>query len=310
MDFIDYSEGIIPKSISSIFQYIVQNPSLYTVYCSFIQIYNENLYDLLQDRRVENPLNIREDKIAGIFVEGLTEYVVESAQDCYLLLKRGELSRITRSTYANIASSRSHSIFQLLIETNEVDSKGMLRRAKLNLCDLAGSEKINKDENMGKQHLNELKTINLSLTTLGQVISSLAKGKKSMHVPYRNSKITRLLSDSIGGRTKTCLIATVSPAESCMDETISTMKFADRARQVMVRAQANEINAQDDALVKRLQREVQHLRDILNVKRKGGQSDLVKQLVQLKEENQKLRDGNIENEEINKLKEENQKIKM
>lgn len=105
----------------------------HTLYCSFIQIYNEKLYDLLQDPDIEHPLVIREDKNAGIFVEGLTEYVVEKDRDCFILLKRGERNRVTRSTYMNASSSRSHSIFQLHIESNKANSKGMFIRAKLNL---------------------------------------------------------------------------------------------------------------------------------------------------------------------------------
>ena len=140
-----------------------------------MQIYNEKLYDLLQDNKNVNPLSIREDKFSGIYVEGLSEYVVTNARDWFALLKRGEKNRVTRQTKININSSRSHSIFQLLVETDTVDKRGMLKRAKLNLWDLAGSEKINKDEEMNAKHLLELKTINLSLTTLGKTISALCK---------------------------------------------------------------------------------------------------------------------------------------
>lgn len=174
--------GVIPRAIQLIFDRISNeqerfgDSNKYTVYCSFLQIYNENLYDLLQDGRLKNSLKIREDTISGIYVEGLAEFVVSSAKDCYALMKRGERNRITKATKANIHSSRSHSIFQLCVETDQVDKRGMLKRAKLNLCDLAGSEKIiNKEENITKAHFNELRTINLSLTTLGKVISALSK---------------------------------------------------------------------------------------------------------------------------------------
>jgi len=141
-----------------------------TTYCSFLQIYNEKLYDLLQDTYTRHPLQIREDKLTGIFVEGLSEYIVQSEEDCLVLLTRGEKNRIKRATKMNIKSSRSHSLFQLLIETDQIDIKGMLKRSKLNLGDLAGSEKINKDEEMQAKHMLELRNINLSLTTLGKVI--------------------------------------------------------------------------------------------------------------------------------------------
>jgi len=144
----------------------------------------------------------------------------------------------------------------------------MLWWAKLNLCDLAGSEKINKEEEMTSNHLMELKTINLSLTTLGKVISGLSKSNKKMSskykgigtkkdfIPYWDSKLTWLLQDSLGGNTNTCLIATVSPINECAEETISTLKFADWAKQVLVKVWVNEVNASDDALVQKLQKEV------------------------------------------------------
>jgi len=139
-DFFDQTEylGIIPRSIDDTFNGIdrlqqTEPDNKFTVFCSFLQIYNEKLYDLLQDTKNKNPLLIREDKFSGIYVEGLTEYVVNNAKDCFALLKRGEKNRITRKTSVNISSSRSHSIFQLLVETDTVDKRGMLKRAKLNL---------------------------------------------------------------------------------------------------------------------------------------------------------------------------------
>jgi len=112
----------------------------------------------------------------GIYVEGLSEYVVQNEYDCLKLLKRGERNRITRQTKMNIQSSRSHTIFQFLLESDKIDQKGMIKRSKLNLGDLAGSEKIDKDEEMKSRHLLELRNINQSLTTLGKVIMTLAKG--------------------------------------------------------------------------------------------------------------------------------------
>ena len=171
-------QGVIPRAIEQIFKE-GSGADHSTVVCSFLQIYNERIYDLLQDT-ITNPLNIREDKLSGLYVEGLTEYIVTNTADCFMLLKRGERNRMTRHTKSNISSSRSHSIFQLIVETDEVDKRGMLRRAKLNLCDLAGSEKLDKREEVGKAHFSELRNINLSLTTLGKVISCLAKGSSAM----------------------------------------------------------------------------------------------------------------------------------
>jgi hypothetical protein len=186
----------------------------------------------------------------------------------------------------------------------------MLFRGKLNLCDLAGSEKIHKDENMGQQHLLELKTINLSLSSLGKVISALAQGKKSDHISYRDSKITRLLQDSLGGNTKTTLIATINSMSDFAAETISTLKFADRAKQIMVKVSANQVNAADDALVLKLQREVQHLKEILNLNRKGGVLDVHQQLLSLKEENHRLQGLAGRVEAVEKLKHENKTLRL
>jgi hypothetical protein len=308
----------------------------YTVYCSFLQIYNENLYDLLQDEKLKNSLKIREDSISGIYVEGLAEFVVNNARDCYALMKRGERNRITKATRANIQSSRSHSIFQLWVETDQVDKRGMLKRAKLNLCDLAGSEKIiNKEESITKAHFMELKTINLSLTTLGKVIAALSRGlpnkktpmnkesaKISIYsrkfraksigtwIPYRESKLTRLLQDSLGGNTRTCLIAAVSPIDNHSDETISTLKFADRAKQVMVKIKANELDATDDALVQKLHEEVVHLRQVLNLRKKGKIEEVQHQLIKLQKENNRLKKIASNVEEVERLKLENKIMRL
>jgi hypothetical protein len=138
------------------------------------------------------------------------------------------MKRVTRSTYANAQSSRSHTIFSIMIETTEGN---FTRKAKLNLCDLAGSEKINKDEVINQKHMTELKTINLSLTTLGKIISFLAKTKKKVpHIPFRDSKLTRILQNSLGGNCNTVILGTISPGMRDIDESLSTLKFADRAK--------------------------------------------------------------------------------
>ena len=155
---------------------------------------------------------------------------------------------------------------------------------------------------MGAQHFNELKTINLSLSSLGKVISALAQGKRKDHIPYRDSKITRLLQDSLGGNTKTTLIAACNSKMDCAAETISTLKFADRAKQIMVKVQANAVSAADDALVLKLQKEVQHLKEILNLNRKGGVLDVHQQLLVLKEENSRLKDIATNIDTVQKLK--------
>lgn len=164
--------GIIPRSVQEVFYYCASQPidsSNIKIYLSFLQIYNEKIYDLLQDADSKSPLQIREDKINGIYVEGLSEYLVANSLDAYALLKRGEKNRIIRQTKGNIESSRSHSIFQLYIEYDDTKQQ-KIYKTKLNFCDLAGSEKISIEENLEANHLRELKSINLSLATLGKVI--------------------------------------------------------------------------------------------------------------------------------------------
>ena len=163
-----------------------------------------------------------------------------------LLLQRGETNRITRETKSNISSSRSHSVFQIVLETE--NSKGKILKSRINLCDLAGSEKIYLEERLGEKHMEEHKSINLSLSTLGKVVSALSKNQQV--VPYRESKLTRLLKDSLGGNTTTILIATLNPLMQTIEESISTLKFADRASKIKVYSRANEFDAKDDALVK------------------------------------------------------------
>ena len=297
--------GVIPRAIYRLFEESLEG---FSVYCSFIQIYNEKLYDLLEDVKSKNPLVIRENKYNGIYVQGLTEYNVGSMEECLTLLFRGERNRIIRQTRLNMFSSRSHSIFQLLLKTNKADGNGQLKRAKLNLCDLAGSEKVGAEANVSAKHLEELKNINSSLTTLSKVVSALST--KASHVPYRDSKLTRLLQDSIGGNTRTCLIATIAPIADCIDESISTLTLANRAKKIQVIAITNTINASDHTLVKKLQQELQYMKDLLQLKRKGGADGVNRQLLLLKQENDKLRAIHNDWKDIEILKKENIQMRL
>ena len=143
--------GIIPRTVSHIFKQIENNAMKCTVYMSFMQIYNEEIYDMFgnqkRNKRLgERGLRIREDTVQGTYVEGLTEYIVTDKEQCFELLIKGERIRAKRSTKLNMQSSRSHTIFQIVIESDEADEKGVIKRAKLNIGDLAGSEKIFLDE--------------------------------------------------------------------------------------------------------------------------------------------------------------------
>jgi hypothetical protein len=206
---------------------------------SYLQIYNENISDLLRTER--NQLNIREDKKKGLYVEGLSEWAVRSPYEIYQLIKKGDLSRNTAATKLNNTSSRSHAVFIIVVEQMVMkDNFSNIKVGKLNLVDLAGSERARLTGAVG-QRLEECKKINYSLSALGNVISALTdpKGTRA-HIPYRDSKITRLLEDSLGGNCKTTMMAMLSPSVDSFGESLSTLKFANRAKSIKNEAFVNE----------------------------------------------------------------------
>ncbi|CAD8077173.1 unnamed protein product [Paramecium sonneborni] len=220
-------KGIIPRSIQEIFTYINQSdPECeFVLTCSMLEIYKETLFDLLSMQRPD--LKIKESATKGIYVEGLTQISLQSQDELLRIVELGEQTRKVAATRINQYSSRSHTIFMLEIKqklSNETEKKG-----KLNLVDLAGSEKVGKTGAQG-EILEEAKKINLSLSCLGNVIHALTTNND--HIPYRNSKLTRILQESLGGNYKTSLIVTCSSHASSMDETISTLKFASRAKSI------------------------------------------------------------------------------
>ena len=316
------SAGVIPRSIVQIFKELGRkdlNITEVTVYVSFVQVYNEQLYDMLRDPRRSASLEIHEEPGVGIYVSGLSEYAVRNAGDCLKLVKMGEENRAIRETHMNTASSRSHSLFQIMVEQKRISAGAegeRVLKSKFNLVDLAGSEKwdTKKESNMQNDHLSELTNINLSLYTLGRCIAALAKNAKSSkedyaldHVPFRESKLTRLLQDSLGGNSKTMLIATLSPASDCLEETISTLRFADRAHQVMTFVRLNEKRPVDHALVQRLQSEVSRLRALLAEKgiEGGGLERALSNIVESSE--RKIGEGG---EEGGKLSAANERIRF
>ncbi|XP_031256347.1 kinesin-like protein KIN-12C [Pistacia vera] len=229
--------------------------------CSFLEIYNEQITDLLEPSSTN--LQLREDLKKGVYVENLTEYNVTTVNDVLDLLLEGAANRKMAATNMNSESSRSHSVFTCIIESQwEKDSMTHFRFARLNLVDLAGSER-QKSSGAEGDRLKEAANINKSLSTLGLVIMSLvdlAHGKHR-HVPYRDSRLTFLLQDSLGGNSKTTIIANVSPSNCSANETLSTLKFAQRAKLIQNDAKVNE-NASGD--VTALQRQIQQLKGQLS----------------------------------------------
>ena len=246
--------GIIPRMINHVFDYIhKQEGTEFTLKVSMIEIYQERIRDLLDLSRVNLP--IREDSIKGIYVDGCSERYVGCPRDVLDALELGSNNRAQAATNMNEHSSRSHSIFILTInQTNK--KEGYSKIGKLYLVDLAGSEKISKTGATGHT-LEEAKIINKSLTTLGRVINNLTDGK-SQHVPYRESKLTRVLQESLGGNSKTCLIITCSPSIYNESETLSTLRFGERAKKIKNKPKINK-----EVTVAELQKLVDQLKENL-----------------------------------------------
>merc|ERR1711892_528906 len=255
-------KGIIPNSFAHIFGHIAKSgdEKNFLVRVSYLEIYNEEVRDLL-GKDQNSRLEVKERPDVGVFVKDLSAFVVNNADDMDKIMTMGNKNRSVGSTNMNATSSRSHAIFTITIECSEKgpDKQQHFRVGKLHLVDLAGSERQNKTGASG-QRLKEATKINLSLSTLGNVISALVDGK-STHVPYRNSKLTRLLQDSLGGNSKTLMFANVGPADYNYDESISTLRYASRAKSIKNKAKINE--DPKDALMKQYQKEIEDLRQML-----------------------------------------------
>ncbi|XP_053152238.1 kinesin-like protein KIF3A isoform X5 [Hemicordylus capensis] len=251
--------GIIPNSFAHIFGHIAkaEGDTRFLVRVSYLEIYNEEVRDLLGKDQTQR-LEVKERPDVGVYIKDLSAYVVNNADDMDRIMTLGHKNRSVGATNMNEHSSRSHAIFTITIECSEkgVDGNMHVRMGKLHLVDLAGSERQAKTGATG-QRLKEATKINLSLSTLGNVISALVDGK-STHVPYRNSKLTRLLQDSLGGNSKTMMCANIGPADYNYDETISTLRYANRAKNIKNKARINE--DPKDALLRQFQKEIEELK--------------------------------------------------
>nr|XP_031539613.1 kinesin-like protein KIF17 isoform X3 [Vicugna pacos] len=232
----------------------------FLVRASYLEIYNEDVRDLL-GADTKQKLEMKEHPEKGVYVKGLSMHTVHSVAQCEHIMETGWKNRSVGYTLMNKDSSRSHSIFTISIEIYAVDERGKdhLRAGKLNLVDLAGSERQSKTGATGER-LKEATKINLSLSALGNVISALVDGR-CKHIPYRDSKLTRLLQDSLGGNTKTLMVACLSPADNNYDETLSTLRYANRAKNIKNKPRINE--DPKDALLREYQEEIKRLKAIL-----------------------------------------------
>ncbi|XP_076431640.1 kinesin-like protein KIF15 isoform X4 [Peromyscus maniculatus bairdii] len=259
--------GVIPRSFEYLFSLIDREKEkagagkTFLCKCSFIEVYNEQIYDLLDSASVG--LYLREHIKKGVFVVGAVEQVVTSAAEAYQVLSRGWRNRRVASTSMNRESSRSHAVFTITIESMEKSSETVnIRTSLLNLVDLAGSER-QKDTHAEGMRLKEAGNINRSLSCLGQVITALVDvgNGKQRHVCYRDSRLTFLLRDSLGGNAKTAIIANVHPGSRCFGETLSTLNFAQRAKLIKNKAVVNE---DTQGNVSQLQAEVKRLKEQLS----------------------------------------------
>ncbi|KAK3306896.1 P-loop containing nucleoside triphosphate hydrolase protein [Chaetomium strumarium] len=229
-------KGVIPRIVEQIFENILSSPANieYTVRVSYMEIYMERIRDLLQPQNDNLP--VHEERNRGVYVKGLLEIYVSSVQEVFEVMRRGGNARAVAATNMNQESSRSHSIFVITITQKNVET-GSAKSGQLFLVDLAGSEKVGKTGASG-QTLEEAKKINKSLSALGMVINALTDGKSS-HVPYRDSKLTRILQESLGGNSRTTLIINCSPSSYNDAETLSTLRFGMRAKSIKNKAKVN-----------------------------------------------------------------------
>ncbi|XP_023288965.1 kinesin-like protein unc-104 isoform X2 [Orussus abietinus] len=267
----DGQEGIIPQICKDLFRKISINTNeqlKYSVEVSYMEIYCERVRDLLNPKNKGN-LRVREHPLLGPYVEDLSKLAVMSYEDIHDLIDEGNKARTVAATNMNETSSRSHAVFTIFFTQQKHDKTTSLvteKVSKISLVDLAGSERADSTGAKGTR-LKEGANINKSLTTLGKVISALAeisatkKKKKADFIPYRDSVLTWLLRENLGGNSKTAMIAAVSPADINYDETLSTLRYADRAKQIVCKAVVNEdANAK---LIRELKEEIQKLRELL-----------------------------------------------
>jgi len=260
--------GIIPRAFCRIFEKIDEtHEQNFLVRASFLEIYNEEVRDLLS-KDPKNKLDLKENPDRGVYVKDLTSYVVKSVQEMENVLLAGDKNRSVGATLMNQDSSRSHSIFSIIVESSVVGADGSqhIRSGKLNLVDLAGSERQSKTGATGER-LKEATKINMSLSALGNVISALVEAG-AQHIPYRDSKLTRLLQDSLGGNTKTVMVANMGPADYNYDETISTLRYANRAKNIKNKPKINE--DPKDAMLREFQEEIARLKAALEAQAGGG----------------------------------------
>ena len=310
------ARGVMARCFEAVYNEIDQiKNAQFLVRASYLEIYKENIRDLLSPNP-KNKLLMHEKPDSGVYVKDLSSFICKSCKEMQAVQDTGRKNKSMGETKMNARSSRSHSVFTLTLECSEVgpDGKDHIRVGKLNMVDLAGSERQSKTNATG-QRLEEAIKINLSLTCLCQVISALTDSKAS-YVPYRDSQLTRLLQDSLGGNTKTVMIANIGPADYNIDETINTLRWASRAKNIKNKPRINE--DPKDAMLREFQDEIRKLRSQLEMIQDGkdpnaalgivgGKPQIVEKVVKVKDD-KKLKELEnkllVEKEQIKKQAEE------
>ncbi|PIC36684.1 hypothetical protein B9Z55_015592 [Caenorhabditis nigoni] len=265
--------GVIYKCIDHIFEHMAASHNQeYLVRASYLEIYQEELRDLLEAESSKK-LEIKERPDGGVYVKDLTSKLTRSVAEIQEVMVRGNAHRSVGRTNMNEHSSRSHAIFIITVECSRIgaDGESHITVGRLNLVDLAGSERQSKTGATGER-FKEATKINLSLSALGNVISALVDAK-SAHIPYRDSKLTRLLQDSLGGNSKTVMVACIGPASYNFEETLGTLRYANRAKNIKNQPKINE--DPKDALLREFQEEIEMLKEQLSrrkLKSRGGES--------------------------------------
>ncbi|KAI4993984.1 hypothetical protein ZWY2020_008297 [Hordeum vulgare] len=240
--------GVMPRAVRHIFEILEARKADYSMKVTFLELYNEEITDLLvsedqsrfpEDRHKRPAISLMEDGKGGAVIRGLEKIVVYSPGEIYSLLEHGSTRRRTADTALNMQSSRSHSVFSIYIDVKvtTTGNQELMKCGRLNLVDLAGSESIARS-GAKEVRAREAGELNKSLLTLGRVITALVE--HSVHVPYRDSKLTRLLRESLGGKAKTCIIATVTPSVQCLEETLVTLDYAYRAKSIRNTPEVNQ----------------------------------------------------------------------
>eukprot|EP00803_Ostreobium_quekettii_P006941 evm.model.scf_4305.1 EVM.evm.TU.scf_4305.1 scf_4305:629-4013(-) len=274
--------GVIPLAVRDVFAAIAENTNReFLVRVSYMELYNENVNDLLEPESKNLP--IHESQERGVHVSGLHEVIVMSAKEVHKWLRFGEKNKHLGGTLMNECSSRSHTVFRMVVESRETSAEpgkqieDAVRVSTLTMVDLAGSERLNKTGSEGLR-MREGTAINKSLLNLGIVIQQLAT--KASVVSYRDSKLTRILQPSLGGNALTCILCCMTPCTSHLEEGLNTLRFALRAKKVVNNAIVNEVLS-DEALLKRQAKQIEELQRKLALR---GKTDIAEEISQLRAE--------------------------